>query len=673
MPTMPLYQQRTEATGTLSAGADASSFGAQTAAAGERLAGAIQGVGDAQQSLLREQQERDAKAWSGNTVSKATLQWMTTLSQRKQDAGPGAPNFAGTLVDDFDKYANETIDNAPTPLAKQYITQHMNALRTSLGDSAISFEAKARVDNRDQQGMDAITNWGKVVQQQPGLYGVAMNSLRETLPQGAIEGDKLFTHAKGALTSAAASQVLDADPYGMRDLTSKALGEKGFTGKTGTPWVDDATPEQVKTWNNQAETKIRMLEAQKARDADARDKIALDTVNAATDLSWKGRYMSPDYQTELLNATKGTQYEKQATELVNSQKTTAGFASAPATMRAQILNDWRSRGSTKAEGTTPDDAKQLERVAAIDSEIQKAVKANPWQAAQQYGVQQDATVLPINSPQDAIGVIARRSKTQTTVETWAGGPVSPLQPIEVAALSDQLTKLAPPARAQALGTIGSMLTLPRLALLADQIDQHDKPMALAMKLGGDATTAGRPIGELVLRGAQAIKDKTIKKDDTALSGWRADISSMIRGTLGPDADRAESDAIDAAYYIRAAMENDGSPAPGFSLKASNENAVRFAIGQPMERNGVKTLLPRGMSQDDFDKKLGGFTPETLKPLVPSGTVYVRGQPQPIARLAATLDSMGMRRDGNGNFIPVSGNALVTIDAEGRTPLRLPIK
>jgi hypothetical protein len=668
MPVMPTYQQRTEATGTLSANADPGAFGAATAQAGQRLGAAIESVGKTNALLLREQQERDARAWSGKTVSQATLQWMDTLAKRKQDAPAGAPNFAGTLVDDFDKYANETIDNAPTPLAKQYLQQHMNALRTSLGDSAITFEAKARVENRDQQGIESINNWAKVVQQQPGLYGVAMNSLRETLPQGAIEGDKLSTHAKATLSAAAASQVLDADPYKMQDYTSKALGDKGFQGKVGVPWIDDATPEQIKTWNNQATTKIRMLEAEQARAIDAREKIAQDTFNAATDLSFKGQYMSPSYTAQLLEQTKGTRFEQAAREIVDSQKTTAGFASAPATTRTQVLNDWRARGSTPGVGTTPEDAKQLEKVATIDAEIQKAAKDNPWQAAQKYAVTTDASVMPINSAQDAIGVIAKRSQTQTTIETWVGRPVSPLQPIEAAALSQQLEKLPPPARAQALGTLGSMLTLPRLVALADQLDQHDKAQALAMKLGGDSTTAGRPIGELVLRGAQAIKDKTIKKDDTAIAGWRADIANMVRGTLGDD--RAENDAIDAAYYIRAAMENDGTPAPGFSLKASTENAVRFAIGQPMERNGVKTLLPRGMSQGDFDKKLEAFTPDALRKIAPGGTVYVRGQATPIDRVSSSLGRMGMRRDGNGNFIPVSGNAMVTLDPEGRTPLRL---
>jgi hypothetical protein len=106
---------------------------------------------------------------------------------------------------------------------------------------------------------------------------------------------------------------------------------------------------------------------------------------------------------------------------------------------------------------------------------------------------------------------------------------------------------------------------------------------LALKLQLDRTTAGRTTSALVLRGAQALADKTVKRSDADLTGWRAEIAGIVRGTLGDD--QAESDAIDAAYYVRAAMEQEGIQAPGFNLKASSENAVRMVIGQPLDRGG----------------------------------------------------------------------------------------
>ena len=248
--------------------------------------------------------------------------------------------------------------------------------------------------------------------------------------------------------------------------------------------------------------------------------------------------------------------------------------------------------------------------------------------------------------------------------------MSPLQPQEAQQLSEKLSAMPPPARGEALAQIGAALPIGRLAALADQLDAKDKPQALAMKLGADRTSAGRVVGDLVLRGAQALKDKTVKKDDTALAGWRADIASQVRGTLGDE--RAENDVIDAAYFVRAAMDNDGTPIAGFNLEASTRMAIKMVIGEPLERNGVKTILPRGMDENAFDKALSIYTPDTLKAAAPSGTLYVRGQPVDLQRFSDSIGRYGFKRDGRGNYLPSSGGAFVTTDKEGQLPLRLPV-
>jgi hypothetical protein len=177
------------------------------------------------------------------------------------------------------------------------------------------------------------------------------------------------------------------------------------------------------------------------------------------------------------------------------------------------------------------------------------------------------------------------------------------------------------------------------------------------------------VSELVLRGAQGLKDKTVKRDDQALIGWRAEIATLVRGTLGDE--RAENDIIDSAYFVRASMDMDGTAAAGFSLDASNKNAVKMVAGEPLERGGVKTLLPRGMDEDAFDEALGRYTVEKMQVIAPDG-VFVRGQPVPMERFVNSLNRYGMRKDSQGNYMPSSGGALVTTDRENRKPLRLPV-
>lgn len=677
---MPIqtYQQRTDASGTISAGADASAFGAQTAQAGMRIGSALGDIGSAEmflqrqnERLLKEQEEKDARSWAGTSVSQASLDWTENLTKRKESALPGAPDFTPSVLADFDSYASKMKENAPTPLAREFVTQHLTQMRTSIGEHALGFEAQARVGLRVDNAQTTIDNAGKTVLQDPSQYGTQLALIRQTMPEvGPDLTKKLNDKAIATLTEAAAAHAMDADPYAVQEQTSKALGDKGFTGKTGVPWVDDATPAQVKSWNSTASTKIHMIESEMARNAEAKSRVAESMFGAATDLTFKGQFMSEPYKAALLSATKGTQWESATTELINSQAVTAGFASAPAGDRNAVLNQMRTDGSTPGTGTDPARAKQLEKIEAIHSEIGKAVEQNPWVAAQKYGVTPDASSMPIADVNSALKVIQTRAQKQNQIETWAGHAISPLQPDEAAQLSDVLGKMNPPARSQALAQIGQSLPLGRITALADQLDKSDKAQALALKLGSDQTNAGRQVSELVLTGAQAIKDKAIKRDDSTMTGWRATIAEKVRGTLG-DA-RAEQDVIDSAYYVRAAMDLKGINAPGFHLGSDEEDAIKLVIGQPMDRGGVKTLLPKGMSENQFDDAMKVYTADVFKGLAPDGNLYVRGQPVSPARVANSLTNYGMRRDGKGNYLPVSGGAFITVDKEGQRPLRLPV-
>lgn len=405
------------------------------------------------------------------------------------------------------------------------------------------------------------------------------------------------------------------------------------------------------------------------QDAERREKAAGDFYDQMTDIVMKGGVPSPDMIKLATGAAVGTGWQNSIGQLLANQREVAGFASLTAEQRQAQIATFQARRADPAIGTSPGTEKFLGKMVELNSKLTAEAKENPWGAARTAGV----TSLP---PLDAsnldsvMGGLKARLEQIGKVETWTGQKISPLEPAEAATFASFVGKLPPDQRSKALGQVGAMLDLKRLEALADQIDKQDKPMALAMKLGSDQSSSGRNVGELVLRGAQGLKDKVVKRDDAALSGWRAEISGLVRGTLGDQ--KAEDDAIDAAYFVRAAMDVDGINAPGFKLGQSAEKAVKLVLGQPMERGGVKTVLPKGFDEDMFDDKLKGFTPEVLKGFAPSGQVYVRGVPQPLERFSNALSGMGMKKDGRGNYVPSTGGAFVTVDKDGQVPLRLPI-
>ena len=617
------------------------------------------------------QAEERAKAWSGQQAGQSALTESQIMQEAQRKAAPGADGFAKDYLEGYDKRTADILAAAPADLPRQYMEQHRQAQRTHYGTAAQAFQFQAGDADAVNRYTGAVDTWGKVVLQDPSQFGVASKTLAQTMPDLLpASKERVTTHATATLTNAAAAHWLDKDPYQVQEATSKAMGDKGYTGPTGVPWVDAATPEQVRTWNNQAATKVHLIESQMARDTDARSKAAQSSFDSATDLSIKGQYFDAPFQTKLLADTKGTQWEAAASELIASQKHTAGFASAPATDRAAVLDTMRSRGADPAQGTNPAMAAELGKFEGIENAIHAAIKDNHWKAGVKYGVLKSAPVTQIGSIDDALKVIDGRAAAQGPLEMWTRKSESPLQPEEAAQLSGVLGNLPPPARAVALAQIGDRMPLGRRMELADQIAPKDKPISLALQVT-DQTSAGRQLSELILRGSQDLKDKTIKKDDAALSGWRSTIAGYIRDAgLGP---KAEDAAIDSAYFVRAAMESDGSAMPGFKLTASEQQAVKMVLGQPMSRNGVKTFLPRGMdSEGDFDKALGTYTPDVLKGLAPEGNFYVRGQPVSLQRFADGITRYGMRTDGGGNYLPSSGGALVTTDKAGTTPLRLPV-
>lgn len=449
--------------------------------------------------------------------------------------------------------------------------------------------------------------------------------------------------------------VVDQNPY-----TALALIEKDR---------EKMLPETVLELTQKATTAIRLLENQQRIENDRGLKEAEKTVEEAFKFALSGAMPSEEYAAVVRAKTAAYPQFAARADAVLRQATTGAMHGTKSIPQQQ--DAIRRVEATLARGSSPEAEEVMGWTRQITNTQIAAYKENPWAAAARFQRQPSVPDTPLPSAEAVPGYVQQILPLMSRIEAVAGPSidVSPLQPAQAQAFSLQLSALPPGPRSEVLGQTGQQLNAQQIQALSDQLDKGNRPQALALKLGADRTTAGRMASELVLRGADAIKDKTVKRDDSQLTGWRSEIANLVRGTLG-DA-QAEQDVIDAAYYTRVAMDHEGTAIPGFNLEASNENAVRMVIGQPINRSGVKTVLPRGMTEDQFDEKLRSYTPERLQEIAP--VVYVRGQKRTPAQLSTALPSMGLRRDATGKYTPVSGGAFVTIDPEGQIPLALEIQ
>lgn len=625
------------------------------------------------QAAEQKQADERAKVWAGEQAGQSLLTETQTLDDMQRKAPPGADGFAKSYLEGFDTRAAAAVAAAPDDASKRYLQQHVTAQRTHLGAVAQDFQFKAGDADVVNRYTNSAETWGKVIDQDPTQFGAAMNVLTTTMPAVVPQvREKLLDHAKTTLTNSAAASVMNqvpttaADgttqggPYAVRDATNKALGAGGFTGPTGVPWVDAAKPAQIKTWNDAAQVKIHQIEGNAARNADAAEKLAAQTYTSAADLSAKGQYFDPAFQFRLLNETRGTSFEEQATKLIDDQRNTAGFATGTATQRAVTLDTMRGPGGDPTKGTNPDDAKQLAKFQTIDSAITAAVTKNPWEAATQYGVLKSAPVTPITSADGALKVADARLAAIGPMESWTGKKESPFQPEEAAQIAGLVAKLPAPQASSFLGQLGARIgDSDRTAAFARQINDKDGTLGLAMSLANTQTTEGRYASELVLTGNQMIRDGAIKVDGTKETGWKAEIAKQVRGAYANR--EVEDQVVKAAFLIAGAKDGD------------IDNAVRLATGGGViDFNGSKVPMPNGYAasggqsgaEDKFRAAIAALPPEQLMPQAPDGKVYARGVPMAASAFLQSLPQAqlvmaGKNRNGGNSYAVKAGNTLVT--------------
>jgi len=421
------------------------------------------------------------------------------------------------------------------------------------------------------------------------------------------------------------------------------------------------------TQENRADAAARRAEA----DAERRQRVAEHSFNAFQAQADKGTALDPNYFDETLTAVAGTPYEAAVRSTFRQARETGGLAS-----RSVAELDGAIQGLDTLiaqQGRNPQLDKRREQVVKVRDGILEDAKEDPFGAALARGRLTSIAQIDLSSPQAMSATMGERMRQTEAVSQWLGRPVSPLRDAELRQVTDTLAMADPKGQAEALAGLSSQLTPDTVGAVADQVSKQNKAFGIALKVGAGRTSAGRQVSELVLLGARALKDKTVQKDDTALAGWRAQLAELTRGALGSD--EAETEVMDAAYYVMAAQQLDSARDPGFKrgFGSSAEDALAMVAGRPLSRAGTKTLLPRGMTADAFDDAMHGAAKAQIKDITPTGKVYLRGQPMDFAtQVLPNLATYGLQRDGLGRFIPVARNSMFTLDPGGTLPLAIKV-
>jgi hypothetical protein len=281
------------------------------------------------------------------------------------------------------------------------------------------------------------------------------------------------------------------------------------------------------------------------------------------------------------------------------------------------------------------------------------------EAAQKHNAPGVGVIEPINmgSVETIAAGVQKRADQVAYADKWSNSNSSFFKMDEAASIGKTLSALAPNAKSAFIGMLSKTIPPKKMIALAEQIGDSDKGLSLQISLGADMTTEGRFASEILAKGVQAVKDKSVKLDNIAIAGTRGQMAKYLGDSL---VGKVRDDVLDAATYIYLGHQSEGS-------SANVERAVRLAVGGPIiERNKLKVVIPAGLDETTFETAIV----EAAKKSTANKAVIIRGQSIPAEELIKALPGAELKPLRKGVYGVIVGNAPVMRDEKNRLELEV---
>ena len=388
-----------------------------------------------------------------------------------------------------------------------------------------------------------------------------------------------------------------------------------------------------------AEAAARRAEAQ----AERRLREAEAEFSAASTLINGGKMLNPEAVERLTARTAGTPFAAAVPELLKAAPERAGLGAQPVAVMDAAINELRAQLNVR--GTDPKTEKRIKELETIRDAAKRDYKEDALPAALERGVIDRIAPLDTSNMATMTAGLAARVEQAQVVSTRTGEPVSPLLRTEADQVSRLIAALPVDQRATAIAELAQAAGPGFASAIGRQIAPKDKALGLALGMAGAKTTQGRYTSELILRGAQAVKDRSINLENQSVVGIRSQVATEIGDAYTNDEVRQAM--IEASIYAYYGLQAEGS--------ADMSRAVRLATGGIVERAGKKLPLPYGMAEEEFDRKLRAVTAADLK--LPDGKVYVDGKPMEAAEFVKQVPAAVLVHAGQGRYAVRAGNSL----------------
>jgi len=376
------------------------------------------------------------------------------------------------------------------------------------------------------------------------------------------------------IRSRQATDLVNVDP----GAALKALKNKDY--------LPELDPDKRSALIQTADAAVLRNQQRGAIAAEAAARQQAKAWDAAQTVFQSGKMPTAEYAAQLAAQFKGTPYAAAFKTMMTEAPANVAFVTQPVQVQAQSLIQLQNK--MNQGGATPEQIKEYERQDKAHKATLADIKEDPYKAAAERGVLTSLEPLTLDAaklPEQ----LAKRGEAARQVSQWAGQEVSLFRPDEANKVAGVLQAMPPRDRAGMLSGLAKSMTPGQMRSFAKQLGAKDDSLAAAAMLSGKdyKTTSGRLASEVVLLGADALKEQRVKfPTGQSQTQIRAEIDTLTRGAfLSEDANRAAGDAAMSAY---AGLLAEGKT-------PSINSAVSIATG------GIMDLL-----QDRQALRLGGF-------------------------------------------------------------------
>lgn len=629
------------------------------AAFGEGIADAMQQAGGQMVAEEQRQQilaDRQAKATRDAAERARAAVGLTNMENDLDLLGDEVAEGVRTgqidkasAVEEFRRRAQERVTTGLDGFPQEHAGMAQASINGRMG--RLTRTVTRAVTQRDQS--DVRAGIDQRLEQAQRLYltdpvkadAMADNALEHLGPQSGLDAAQLQKLRQGWRENTRLNKAQSLLTAARRDNAALAEFEKRLGGDE----FADIDPGRKTALLNQVEgfrvSNIQRAEAA-ARQAQAQQERYLRNAeaefNGAQALITQGKVLSPEYIERVTRSTRGTPYAAALSESLKQAPERTAFGVQPLAVQQATLNQVRAQ--LNATGTNPEAEKRLNNLQKVYDQARRDYAEEPLQAALERGILQQ--IAPVNTQNVAglVQTIGARIEQASLTAQQTGAPVSPLLRQEAEQLGNMINVLPVEQRASAIAQLSQVLGPQQAAALGRQIGPKDKAIGIAFGLSGTKTTAGRYTSELVLRGAQAMRDKAVKPDNTAVTGIRARVAAEI-GDAYINQELRET-MVEAAVFAEYGLQSEGS--------GDLRQAVNLVTGGITERGGRKVPLPYGMDASVFDQRIKSLTPTDIR----TAQVVVNGAKVSAYDFLGQIGNAPLIHAGQGRYAVQAGDSLV---------------